>query len=288
MAPTEPLRRYGQVFDQVADAYDAARPGYPPALVDRAVEWGGLTPGSPVLEVGCGTGKLTELLVARGLRVDAVDPGPNMIAAAKRRIGAADAATFHVGRFEDLALPLDAFDAVFSATAFHWIEPAVGWVKVASHLRPGGMLALLVYTGLRDDDSDAAERLFLDNLETHAPELAAEWRPPRDLETILSGAHERRGNASAVWDWVMTDGKHELAVPEAAGLFDDVEVATEAAAIEHTADEALAQLRTTSLYFRIPAARRTAFEADYRRAVERLGGTFRFSVVTVLMTARRV
>src|ERR1700741_2434946 len=103
------VRRFGQVFDQVAEAYDRARPGYPQSLVDRAIERGGLAPGARVLEVGSGTGKLTELLVARGLRVDAVDPGENMIAAAQRRVGATDAVRFHLGRFEDVDLPMDAF-----------------------------------------------------------------------------------------------------------------------------------------------------------------------------------
>jgi ubiquinone/menaquinone biosynthesis C-methylase UbiE len=131
-------RRFGRVYDQIAAAYDAVRPGYPPALVNVAVERGGLVPGSPVLEVGPGTGKLTELLVARGLSVDAVDPGPNMIEAARRRLGETDAVTFHVGRFEDVRLPAHAFDAVFSATAFHWVDPDVSWAKAASHLKPGG------------------------------------------------------------------------------------------------------------------------------------------------------
>ena len=88
------------MFDAVAEAYDRERPSYPPELVDAACAIGGLARGSPVLEVGCGTGKLTEALVERGLSVEAVDPGPNMIAFARSRTG--DAARFHVGRFEDV------------------------------------------------------------------------------------------------------------------------------------------------------------------------------------------
>jgi len=81
------LRDFGSVFDQVAEAYDEVRPGYPPALVEVAMERGRLSRGSRVLEVGSGTGKLTELLVAQGLLVEAVEPGPNMVAAARRRLG---------------------------------------------------------------------------------------------------------------------------------------------------------------------------------------------------------
>jgi ubiquinone/menaquinone biosynthesis C-methylase UbiE len=178
------------VFDQVAEAYDEVRPGYPSALVDVAVERGGLAAGSRVLEVACGTGKLTELLVARQLLVDAVDPGPNMIAAAQRRLGATDAVRFHVGRFEDVSLPEQAFDAVFSATAFHWVDPDVAWAKAASHLVPGGLLALLAYLTVRDEHSTEIEDGLVAVLRKHAPDLAEGWRPARELDAILAGVRE--------------------------------------------------------------------------------------------------
>jgi ubiquinone/menaquinone biosynthesis C-methylase UbiE len=82
----ESVKELGRVFDLDAEAYDAFRSSYPPSLIDRAIERGNLGSGSRVLEVGSGTGKLTELLVERGLTVDAIDPGANMIAVAQRRI----------------------------------------------------------------------------------------------------------------------------------------------------------------------------------------------------------
>jgi hypothetical protein len=57
--------------------------------------------------------------------------------------------------------------------------------------------------------------------------------------------------------------------------------------VEETADQMLALLRTTSLYFRIEEARRPAFEADLRQLVGGLGGTVESTLATVLMTARR-
>src|SRR4029450_11420509 len=104
MVPKEWPRERGRLFDQAAEDYDKVRPTYPGALVDRALARGRLDAGSRVVEVGCGTGKLSELLADRGLRIDAVDPGPNMIQVARRRVGAA-AVEFHVGRFEDVDLP---------------------------------------------------------------------------------------------------------------------------------------------------------------------------------------
>ena len=281
----ETRRQFGQVFDGVAEEYDEIRPGYPAKLVDTALARGGLGAGARVLEVGCGTGKLTELLAARGLVVDAVDPGPNMIRAAQRRVGENADVTFHVGRFEDVELSAD-FAALFSATAFHWVEPAVGWRKSASQLEPGGVLALLAHCGVHDAGNDDLHEEFLALLWKHAPDVAETVPPPRDLQTILAGVEERRGNASEVWDWLMGE-KHSLAVPEAADLFTDVEVVTRVARIERTADELSAHLRTTSLWFRIDPARREAFEAEDRQNVERRGGSVVFTTAAVLMTALR-
>jgi SAM-dependent methyltransferase len=198
----EALREFGQVFDDVAEAYDEVRPGYPDELVELAMERGGLEPGSRVLEIGCGTGKLTELLAAHGLDVDAVEPGQNMVEAARRRVGDGASVRFHVGRFEDLELPENAFAAVFSATAFHWVDPAVGWRKSASHLVPGGVLALFTHRGAPDGRSVGVEAEFRALIGKYAPDVADTLPPERDLATIVAGAEDRRGNASEVWDWL--------------------------------------------------------------------------------------
>jgi len=285
----EPAKRHGSHFDLAADEYDAVRPGYPATLLDRAFERGTLVAGSRALEVGCGTGKLTESLVARGLRVDAVDPGPNMIAMARRRVADAAGVTFHLGRFEDVDLGGQSFDGVFSATAFHWVDPSVGWAKAAACLAPGGLLALLSHVIRRDEESAPGHDEFVAVLREHAPDVAALSHRPPGFDALLAGAEERRGNASEVWDWLMQGGltRPSLAVPEGARLFKDVEVAGEPYAVDEDAEGFLRQLRTTSLYHRIDPARRQAFDEGLRRMIERHGGAIRSALAVVLMTARR-
>jgi SAM-dependent methyltransferase len=279
-------REFGRLFDQAAEEYDKVRPSYPGVLVDRALERGRLGRGSRVVEVGCGTGKLTELLVERGLAVDAVDPGPNMIEVARRRVGADAQVEFHVGRFEDVDLPEGAFGGVFSATAFHWVEPEVGWTKAASLLAPGGVFALLSHITVRDDESAEVYEALLDVLREHEPEIAAGWPEPRELDEVLAGVPARASNPSATWDWLMGTGRHRLEVPAAAELFRDVEVLTEARIVEETTEELIEQFRTTSLCHRLDPERREALlEAD-RRVLDEFGGTIRSTLAAVLMTAR--
>src|SRR6185437_6111975 len=78
--PESTARRYGKVFDEIAAEYDRHRPAYPDSLIDRACQVAGIGRGDHVLEVGCGSGQLTRALLARGLRVTAVEPGQNLIA----------------------------------------------------------------------------------------------------------------------------------------------------------------------------------------------------------------
>ena len=143
-------RRRRVLFDGVAERYQASRRGYPPGIVQFAIETARLPPGSRVLEVGCGTGQLTSQLAAHGFTLTAIDIGPAMIAAARERLGRFPACLQAVA-FEQFEGPAAAFDLIISATAFHWIDPEVKFTKSAQLLKPGGWLALMA-TGERYDD----------------------------------------------------------------------------------------------------------------------------------------
>jgi SAM-dependent methyltransferase len=261
----------------VAAEYDRARPGYPASLVDAACSAGGLDRGSHVVEVGCGTGKLTGALAERGLRVEAVDPGAELVEIGRRRLGSASV-RFHVARFEDVDLPAGAFDAVFSAAAFHWIDPAVGWSKAARLLRSGGLLALLMHTGgpnlLGLPAGLAAWREVL-------PE-AATWQP-RDAETLWAGVEPRRHNVSELWAWLE---RRDLARADAAQLFEHADVTRLPIEREATSEDVLAFVRTTSAYLSLDAARRTLLERRLSAVVEDAGVTYRWTTSAVLVTAR--
>jgi SAM-dependent methyltransferase len=288
-------RRYGTVFDEVADEYDRTRPMYPDALVDRACEVAGLGYGDPVLEIGCGTGQLTRSLVARGLRVMAVEPGGNLIRLAGQNLAGTGSGTgsgsgsgsveLVNARFEDAALPCGYFRAVFSASALHWVDPAVGWRKIAGALAPGGTLALLSYFGVDEPRSRDDQVAMLAAIAKVAPEIAAGWPVYRDIDGTLAGVERRRGNVSEVWAWL---GSYDMAQDDAARLFGDVQVALVPKLVEQTASELNATFRTMSYYARLSPSQREALAQECEAIYARLGRPVRASVVTALVTARRI
>src|SRR6202165_601533 len=148
-------RHQRTLFDRAAELYDASRQGYPDELVEFMAATAGLEAASAVLEVGCGTGQLTEQLTRYDFTVTAIDIAPSMIAAARRRLRRAPG-RFEVASFEDFVAPEASFDLVVSATAFHWVDPEVKFDKPARLLRPGGWLALLAGGGRYDDPCGAA------------------------------------------------------------------------------------------------------------------------------------
>jgi len=135
--------RLRATFDQDAERYDRARPGHPAALVASLAGLAGIGAGRRVLEIGPGTGQLTVPLARLGGRITAVELGPNLAAVTRRKLARFPDARVVVTAFEDWPLPAEPFDAVVSATAFHWIDPEIRFAKAAAALRPGGVLAIV-------------------------------------------------------------------------------------------------------------------------------------------------
>ena len=145
------------LFDGVAPLYEASRLGYPTDIVEFAVTTAALGRHSRVLEVGCGTGQLTERLAGFGFSLTAIDIGPSMVAEARHRLNGPDV-EFQVASFEDFPAAEASFDLIVSAAAFHWVDPEVRYRKSAQLLRPGAWLALLDISEHYDDPFGAALR----------------------------------------------------------------------------------------------------------------------------------
>jgi SAM-dependent methyltransferase len=165
-----PIKDLGRIFDRVADAYDAGRPGYPDELFRALSEVSGVgLDGATVVDVGAGTGIMTRALRARGARVIAVDPGAEMLARlVSRTESAPPAESFQSGLPTDQphngspvdrqrsgpppvgavladgnALPLASglADLVTYAQSWHWLDPVASIAEARRVLRPGGAIA---------------------------------------------------------------------------------------------------------------------------------------------------
>lgn len=130
-------------FGAAAERYDRCRPGYPAKLFDSLATFVAPSPRTRVLEIGCGTGQATFPLARRGYTVVAVELSPELATLARRNLAEFDNVEVVVSAFEDWPLPDTPFDLVLSATAFHWLDPAVRMAKTADALRPDGVAAII-------------------------------------------------------------------------------------------------------------------------------------------------
>jgi ubiquinone/menaquinone biosynthesis C-methylase UbiE len=136
------VRRQARSFGGVAEAYERGRPGYPAA----AARW--LTGDEPlsVLELGAGTGKLTEQLVALGHDVHATDPDEAMLDILRTRLPGVRTS---LGSAEEIPAPDSAYDLVVGAQCFHWFDHERALPEIRRVLKPRGRLSLV--WNLRDE-----------------------------------------------------------------------------------------------------------------------------------------
>ncbi|TYB50409.1 methyltransferase domain-containing protein [Nonomuraea sp. PA05] len=128
-------RERSVVFGQAVDLYESARPGYPGRLVTEVLEY---APDGPALEVGAGTGKATAVFAARHLDLTCVEPDARMAAALAANC---PDVRVKIGIFEDYT-PDRPFALLYSAQAWHWVDPERRWDLAHAALAPSGALAL--------------------------------------------------------------------------------------------------------------------------------------------------
>jgi SAM-dependent methyltransferase len=174
-------------FARSADAYERARPDYPPAAIGWLAERLGLRPGRTVVDLAAGTGKLTCPLAATGAEVIAVEPAAEM----RARIGEAAARVLD-GTAEAIPLARASADAVTVGQAFHWFDGPAALAEIHRALRPGGTLALVWNRRPLEHPVHAAIERIIGCHRGDAPaHRSGAWRTAFD-DTTLFGPLEQR------------------------------------------------------------------------------------------------
>ena len=178
----EPDRRFGRLFNEVPELYDRVRPTYPDELFADLAAIAGIAEGSSVLEVGCGTGQATCSLAGLGCSVTAIEPGPGMATMARRKLAGFPKVEVEISTFEEWDDGGRRFDALVAASAWHWVEPSVGWARAHDLLRPRGWVALLANVVVRRPGEPEVYAATADLHERYCPGNPNWGHPPLEDE----------------------------------------------------------------------------------------------------------
>jgi SAM-dependent methyltransferase len=258
--------RLRQTFDTAADRYHDARPDYPDRLFDDLTALAALHPGNHLLEVGCGTGKATAPLARRGFRLTCLELGEQLAAVSRRNLAGFPDVTVINASFDEWQPPgAGAYDLVFAATAWHWLDPATCYPRAWELLRPGGHLAFW-----------AAAHTFPDGGDPFFREIQQVY------DDIGEGGEEdvirpRPGE--------LPDDSADI---EASGLFDDVQVRQYDWEIRYDAESYIALLDTFSGHIELaPEDREHLYREIRNRLAMRSDHILRRHWGAVLHVARR-
>jgi SAM-dependent methyltransferase len=252
------------VFGEDAEAYEAARPGYPDELVTDVLAAAG--PG-PALEVGAGTGKATVAFAARGIDLTCIELDPRMADVLRRKVDR-PGVTIVVGPFESWQSDRG-YGLLYSAQAWHWIDPDRRVDLAHAALAPGGLLALFWNVSLLGDAVLHAALAEVDARHGLADHTAHRW---------------------TVADHPLEPGEFAQEWPEL-GLIDtrftDLETRRYPWSQTYSSATYRRYLLTTSLYRLLAPGAREAVLRDTVETIDAHGGRIEVTVHTDLALARR-
>ena len=135
--------------------YDRYRAGYPRKLAETLLSLSRYQAPATILEIGCGTGKGTEILIEQGAKVHGIEPNVSMGEIAQRKFSR-DVFSWTASTFEDFDARGQTFPLITSAHAFHWVDQEVAFRRSYELLEPGGALA--IYRNNRKYDDEFSRR----------------------------------------------------------------------------------------------------------------------------------
>ena len=247
-------------FDEVAEQYLRARPGYPEALFEDLVACSGLGPGARILEIGCGPGNASARLADRGYRLTCLEPGPRLAELARRQLASHRDVRVVNETFESYPLPAQTFDLVMAAQSFHWVDPQLRCEKSARALAADGVLAVIANRPVMG--TSRVEAAVQNIYETLVPEMSEQGDL---LNTVDQFSDELRGS----------------------GAFPRIEAREYPWNMEYSTSDYLDLQNTHSNHQMLPELIRSQLLDAVGSAIDEHGGVFRMDRVAVLVMGFR-
>ena len=207
-------------YDEIAQLYDRARPGYPAALFDDIVAYANLIADARILEIGCGTGQATLPLARRGYALDCIELGAELAHVATVNLASFPKVQIVQADFDAVTLESARYQLVVSATAFHWLDPATRFNKVHQLLKTRGALALFWHRPVVTAASRAVVEALQQVYRDIAPELTRRFQPPPHPDQVTTEYAELIP-ASGLFDDLKTH-RHYTATKYSATAYSDL------------------------------------------------------------------
>ncbi len=261
------LKNLEWTFDTAASVYEKLRPGYPKELYHAISDYLPINENSRVVEIGSGGGQATEPFLKTGCRLTAVEYGANFCELLKEKFQEHQNFSVINGKFEDAVLAKETYDLVFSASAFHWVPEQIGYEKVFSILKKGGVFARFANHPYRDKGN---------------PALSAK------IDTIYAKYYYPyyHKEPQKITEYTEMDAKDRADIAGKYG-FSDIQYALFYRERIFTAQEYIKLLGTYSDHIAIKAAVRELFFAEIEQAIVDFGGTITIHDTIDLQLARK-
>lgn len=254
-------------FDTVASTYEKIHPGYVKELYQSIWAYKPINAASRVVEVGIGAGQATWPFLQTGCSLTAVERGENFSALCREKFKAFPGFSVITGQFENVVMEDNAYDMVYSVSAFHWVPEEMGYAKVFALLKPGGAFVCFANHPFRDkgtpllsEEMDRLYQAYYDKfygLERGAPQECTERQA------------SQRAQLAAKYG------------------FEDVRYALFHRTRMFTAKEYIALLGTYSDHIAMEESLRTEFFSKIEDAINKHGGTITLYDTMDLQLARK-